>query len=114
MLARGEFVLIPENLLKEMPYIETLFSGRFNISEEAGVVKSDEINGKLLTIIIKYLDSGKLYKILGSLPTACDLYDLLELFHFLAIKPPLSITKKDILETPVSYTHLTLPTICSV
>jgi len=99
LLAQGEFVLIPEKLLKEMPYIETLFSGRFNVSEEAGVVKSDEINGKLLTIIIKYLDSGKLYKLLGSLTAACDLYHLLELFHFLAIKPPITTTKKDIHET---------------
>jgi len=99
LLAQGEFVLIPEKLLKEMPYIETLFSGRFNVSEEAGVVKSDEINGKLLTIIIKYLDSGKLYKLLGSLTTACDLYQLLELFHFLAIKPPITTTKEDIHET---------------
>jgi len=99
LLAQGESVSIPEKLLKEMPYIETLFSGRFNVSDEAGVVKSDEINGKLLTIIIKYLDSEKLYKLLGSLTATYDLYQLLELFHFLAIKPPITTTKEDIHKT---------------
>jgi len=101
---QGEVVEIPEKLVKEMPYIDTLLSGRFTISEEDGIVTSDEIDPKLLKILIRYLNQNKLYTLLACLPADCDAFQLFELLSFLAIKPPISITKESIkerlMETP--------------
>ena len=89
---------IPEKLVKEMPYIDTLLSGRFTISEEDGIVTSEEIDPKLLKILIRYLNHGKLYILLACLPVDCDVFQLFELLSFLAIKSPISITKENIKE----------------
>ena len=106
MIAQGEIVEIPEKLVNEIPYIETLLSGRFTISEEDGIVKSEEIDPALLKIILKYLESGKLFTLLASLPKECDVLQLFELFRFLSVKPPICIKKDSIkqrlLEPPSS------------
>lgn len=55
LIAQGETVQIPENILKDIPYLDTLFSGRFvtnNVRD--GIVKSEEFNGELLKVIIRY------------------------------------------------------------
>jgi len=104
LIAQSEIVEIPEKLLKEIPYIESLLSGRFTISEEDGIVKSEEINPALLKIILKYLESGKLFTLLASLPKEYDVLQLFELFRFLSVKPPICIKKdsikKRLLEPP--------------
>ena len=96
IVACGEVVEIPENLVKEIPYIETLLSGRFKISEEDGIVKSDEIDPFLLKVILKYLEKGRIYTLLASLPKENDVFQLFELFRFLAVKPPVCIKKSSI------------------
>ena len=98
LIAKGETIEIPENLIKEIPYIETLLSGRFNVSEEGGIVKSEEIDPSSLKIILKYLNKKKLYILLASLPKENDVLQLFELFRFLSVKPPICI-KKDSIKT---------------
>lgn len=96
LVAKGVTVQIPQDIVKEIPYIETLFSGRFAVNEEEGTVKSDEINPNLLKVIVRYLEGKKLYKLLACLPKTCDLFQLLELYHFLALPAPIKTSAEEI------------------
>ena len=90
ILTQGEKVEIPENMLKEIPYLDTLFSGRFFTEcDEDGVVKTDEFDANLLKVIIRYLENKKIYKLFACLPVDQDILELLEMFRFLALVPPI-------------------------
>lgn len=96
MVAQGETIQLPQDIVREIPYIDTLFSGRFVVNEEDGAVQSNEIDPSLLKVIIRYLTEKKLYILLGCLPKSRDLFQLLELYHFLAIASPIKTTAEEI------------------
>lgn len=90
LIAQGETVQIPENILKDIPYLDTLFSGRFvtnNVRD--GIVKSEEFNGELLKVIIRYLKEKKKCKLYAYLKPNQDVMELMEMFRYLALKPPI-------------------------
>ena len=99
-------VKIPENIIKDIPYLETLFSGRFTTDHnENGIIKTEEFNPDLLKVIVKYLEEKEIYKLFACLPKDQDIVELLEMFRFLALVPPID-TKlseiKEILDGPPS------------
>ena len=80
-------VEIPEEIVKEIPYLKTLFSGRFPTEcDEDGGVKS-KLDADLLRVIIRYLAGKKIYILFACLPLKQDIFKLLEMFRFLAIEP---------------------------
>ena len=97
LLTQGKKVEIPEEMLKEIPYLETLFSGRFSTEYDGdGVVKSDEFDADLLRVIIRYLEDKRIYRLFACLPVDQDIVELLEMFRFLALVPPIDTELVDI------------------
>ena len=98
-MTQGQRVEIPEKMLKEIPYLETLFSGRFSTECDGdGVVKSDEFDADLLRVIIRYLEDKNIYRLFACLPVDQDILKLLEMFRFLALVPPIDTELVDIKE----------------
>ena len=96
-MTQGQRVEIPEKMLKEIPYLESLFSGRFSTEYDGDdVVKSDEFDADLLRVIIRYLEDKKIYRLFACLPVDQDILELLEMFRFLALVPPIDTKLVDI------------------
>lgn len=91
MIIRGEKFELNENILKELPYFETLLSGRFSSTAKngEGIVKTEEFDPVLFKVILEYLKDKKIYKLFGLLPKECWIIELLEMFRFLALTPPI-------------------------
>lgn len=91
MIIRGERFELNEDTLKELPYFETLLSGRFSSTAKngEGIVKTEEFDPVLFKVILEYLKDKKIYKLFGLLPKECWIIELLEMFRFLALTPPI-------------------------
>ena len=96
-MTQGQKVDIPEEMLKEILYLETLFSCRFSTEYDGdGVVKSDEFDADLLRVIIRYLEDKKFCRLFACLPVDQNILELLEMFRFLALVPPIDTELVDV------------------
>jgi len=91
VIVSGKEFNLSDKILEKLPYFAALTSGRFAESQAEGeAIHTDEFDPNLLQVIIDYLEDEKLYKLFGHLPKEQSIFELLQLFDYLALPPPIT------------------------